>query len=252
MLAALLCGAVEVQPGQAGEIYLGRARVTGKLNVPGATFNHRLRLHGCYVADGIDLTEATTRMLDLRGCRAGAIRLDRAKINGAFILRGARLDGKDGPALTAQGLTVTADMVCDGGFQADGEVKLSGASIGSQLNLTGARLNGKNGPALTAQGLTVTADMVCDGGFQADGEVNLAGAKIGGVLVGLGFSSGETPVILVPACGFSLPTCGFPLGGRETAPEGVNLALRGRISGCGHAEVPPSAGCGPGTPTCPE
>ena len=29
VLAALLCGAVEVEPGQAGEIYLGRARIIG-------------------------------------------------------------------------------------------------------------------------------------------------------------------------------------------------------------------------------
>ena len=120
VLAALLCGAVEVEPGQAGEIWLARARITGQLNLPGATFKHRLRLNECYVADGIDLSEATTRTLDLRGCHVGPIRLWGAKINGMFNLSGAHLDGKDGPALTAAELTVTADMFCDRGSRPPG------------------------------------------------------------------------------------------------------------------------------------
>jgi hypothetical protein len=108
VLAALLCGAVEVEPGQVGEIHLDRARIIGKLELPGATFRHRLRLNECHIADGIDLSGATTRTLNLRGCHVGAIRLDHAKINGAFNLNGAYLDSKGGPALNAQRLTVTA------------------------------------------------------------------------------------------------------------------------------------------------
>lgn len=112
VLAKLLCGAVDVQAGPTGGIYLNRARVIGELRLPDATLKHRLRLSDCYLADGIDLSETTTRTLDLRGCRIGAIRLYNAKINGAFNLRGAHLDGKDGPALIAEELTVTADMFC--------------------------------------------------------------------------------------------------------------------------------------------
>ncbi len=115
VLAALLCGAVEVEPGQAGEIHVDRVRVIGKLELRGATFKHRLRLNECYIADGVDLSEATTRTLDLEGCHVGAIRLTRTKINGSFILSGAHLDGKGGYALSAPGLTVTGDMSCVGG-----------------------------------------------------------------------------------------------------------------------------------------
>jgi len=129
VLAALLCGAVEVEPGQIGEIHLGRARVTGELNLAGATIKHRLRLPGCYIADGIDLSEATARTLDLRGCHVGAIGLSGAKIDGAFFLSGAHLDGKGGAALIANGLNVTANMVCDGGFHANGGIDLVGAKI---------------------------------------------------------------------------------------------------------------------------
>ena len=91
VLAALLCGAVKVEPGQAGEIYLDRARIMGKLDVPGAMIKHRLRLNECYIADGIDLSEATTRTLNLRGCHVGGIRLNDAKIIGIFRLSGAHL-----------------------------------------------------------------------------------------------------------------------------------------------------------------
>ena len=179
VLAALLCGAVEVQPGQAAGVYLDRARVTGKLNLPGATLKHRLRLNKCYIADGIDLSEATTRTLALRGCRLSGVQLDRARINGVLSLRGAHLDGKGGPALSAVGLTVTAEMYCDERFQADGEIRLVGASIGSQFSLRGAHLDGKGMRALSADGLTVTAEMYCDERFQADGEIRLVGASIG-------------------------------------------------------------------------
>jgi hypothetical protein len=146
VLAALLCGAVGVEPGRAAGVHLQRARVTGKLDLPGATFMHRLRLDKCYVADGIDLPEATTRTLDLRGCQVGAVRLYRATINGTFDLGGAHLDGMGGPALDAEGLTVTASMRCDKGFQATGEIHLTGTSIGGQLSFAGAHLDGMGGP----------------------------------------------------------------------------------------------------------
>jgi hypothetical protein len=181
VLAALLCGAVEVEPGQVGEILLDRARVTGKLKLPGATVKHRLWLNQCSIAGGIDLSEATTRGLRLRGCRVGAVQLDRARINGVLSLRGAHLDGKDGRALSADGLTVAEGMYCDQGFQADGEVSLLSASIGI-LSLKGAHLDGKDGRALSADRLTVAESMFCDQGFQADGEVSLLGASIGGQL----------------------------------------------------------------------
>src|SRR5215469_8120383 len=44
VLVALLCGAVEVEPGQVGEIWLDRARITGKLGLPGVAFKPRLPL----------------------------------------------------------------------------------------------------------------------------------------------------------------------------------------------------------------
>jgi hypothetical protein len=114
---------------------------------------------------------------------AGAINLNGASIGGQRSFSGAHLDGKDGRALIAQGLTVTRAMFCDEGFQADGAINLNGASIGSQLIFSGAHLDGKDGRALAAEGLTVIEDMFCGEGFQAAGEVDLSGASIGGYLV---------------------------------------------------------------------
>jgi hypothetical protein len=133
VLTALLCGGVEAKSGQIGEVYLDRVCVIGKLELPGAAVKHRLRLHQCYVADGVDLSDATIPTLDLEGCHVGAISLLRAKIDGTFSLRGAVLDGKDGAALNAAGLTVTGHIFCDEGFKAAGEINLAGASIGLQL-----------------------------------------------------------------------------------------------------------------------
>jgi hypothetical protein len=130
----------------------------------------------------------------MEGCYVGAICFDRAKINGVFSLRGSHVDGKDGPALSAEQLTVTADMFCDRRFRADGEVNLSGASIGGRLSFLDAHLNAKNpySVALRASSLTVTMDMLCSGGAQvdweidrlhADGRIDLLNATIGGQLV---------------------------------------------------------------------
>jgi hypothetical protein len=119
-------------------------------------------------------------MLCREGFQAdGTIDLISASIGSQLDFSGAHLDGKDGRALTAQGLTVTESMFCREGFQAAGQIYLSGASIGGQLDFSGAHLDGKDGPALTARGLTVTESMLCYVGFQADGTVDLAGAKIG-------------------------------------------------------------------------
>jgi hypothetical protein len=63
-------------------------------------------------------------------CADGGISLAGASIGGQLVFSGAHLHGKDGPALSAEGLTVTGMMVCDQKFRADGGISLAGASIG--------------------------------------------------------------------------------------------------------------------------
>ena len=181
-LVSLLCGAVEVEPGLVGAVNIEGACVIGELGFPQVTFKHRLRLHNCYVPDGINLEEATVRTLLLDGCRIAAIYLLGAKIDGSLTLSGAYVGGKGRRAMAADRLAITGNIWCDKGFQAYGEIGLSGASIGGQLVFRGAHLDGNGEPALTADGLKVTDAMFCDEGFQACGEVRLVGARIGGQL----------------------------------------------------------------------
>jgi hypothetical protein len=89
VLAMLLCGAVGVETGQTGGIYLSPARVIGELRLPDSILKQRLLLNRCHVADGINLSEGTTPTLDLEGCHIGAISPCNAKLNGAFSLSGA-------------------------------------------------------------------------------------------------------------------------------------------------------------------
>ena len=86
-----------------------------------------------------------------------------ASIGGHLVFRDAHLDGgKGSPALTAQDLTVAADMLCVEGFHASGEIDIDGAHIGGQLVLRDAHLDGAGGPALTAHRLTVTPCQLLD------------------------------------------------------------------------------------------
>jgi hypothetical protein len=182
-LVSLLCGAVEVEPGLVGAVNIEGACVIGELGFPQVTFKHRLRLHDCYVPDGINLEEATTRTLLLDGCDVAAIYLLGAKIDGSLVLSGAHVGGRDRHAIAADRLAITGNVWCDKGFQASGGIGLAGASIGGQqLIFSGAHLDGKGEPVLYAQGLTVTRGMFLDEGFRADGAVNLMGAKIGSLV----------------------------------------------------------------------
>ena len=181
-LVSLLCGAAEVEPGLVGAVNIEGACIIGELGFPQVTFKHRLRLHNCYIPDGINLEEAAARTLLLDGCRVAAICLLGAKIDGSLTFSGAYVGGKGRRAMAADRLNLTGNMWCDKGFQAYGEIGLSGANIGGQLIFRGAYLDGNGEPALTADGLKVTDAMFCDEGFQARGPVRLVGARIGGQL----------------------------------------------------------------------
>jgi hypothetical protein len=182
VIAALLCGAVSPEPGHAGRVWLRCARVTGPIDLQDADVQHALRLEKCHVPRGADLTDASGRTLMMVRCHLGPVRLQGARITGRLSFRGSHLVGADGPALVADGLDVTGEVACDGGFRADGEIRLPGARIGGRLTFRGSHLDGRGGPALTGDGLMITGDMVCDEGFRADGEIRLPGARIGGRL----------------------------------------------------------------------
>lgn len=198
VLAALLCGAAPVEPGQVGRVTLRGARITGRITLADGELKHALWLDRCFVGDGIDLTNAVTRTIKLTGCLLGPLELAGANVGGDLRFSGAQLIGDSGLALNAERLNVAGNMACDG-ICADSEIRLVGASIAGQLSFRRAQLAARDGPALNAEGLTVGGDLLCDGDpfgpgypfgtrpktpdarahFRVDGLVNFHGAKIG-------------------------------------------------------------------------
>jgi hypothetical protein len=180
------------------------ARIEGPLDFEGARLLHRLSLIRCAIPEGILLTDARARRIDLSGSYirglhadglaaegdlvlsglicAGEVRLLRARIQGELRCRGARLENPNGNALSADRMTVEGSVFLDQGFHATGEVRLLGARIQGQLSCRGARLENPNGNALSADGMTVEGGVFLDRGFHATGAVRLPGARIRGQL----------------------------------------------------------------------
>jgi cytoskeletal protein CcmA (bactofilin family) len=176
----------------AGQVIMQDARIGGGLVFSGAHLDGKdkeaLSAIGMAVAGDMLCNEDDEG--DGAGERfraAGGINMMNARIGGGLVFSGAHLDGKDGPALMAGGLTVTGQMSCYG-VTAAGQVYMAGASIGGGLVFSGAHLDGKDKEALSAYRLTVAGSMLCneddkgDGtgkNFRADGGTSLAGASIG-------------------------------------------------------------------------
>jgi len=158
------------------------ARIEGPLDFEGARLLHRLSLIRCAIPEGILLTDARARRIDLSGSYTRGLHADGLAVEGDLVLSGARLENPNGDALSADGMTVEGDVLLDEGFHATGAVRLLGARIKGQLNCTGARLKNSNGIALSADRMTVEGSVFLDEGFHATGAVRLLGARIGGQL----------------------------------------------------------------------
>ena len=158
------------------------ARIEGPLDFEGARLLHRLSLIRCAIPEGILLTDARARRIDLSGSYIRGLHADGLAVEGDLVLSGARLENPNGDALVADGMTVEGGVFLDEGFHATGEVRLLGARIRGQLSCRGARLENPNGDALVADRMTVEGGVFLDEGFHATGAVRLLGARIQGQL----------------------------------------------------------------------
>ncbi|GHJ48326.1 oxidoreductase [Catellatospora sp. TT07R-123] len=205
VIAKLLLGVRQEEPGSIGKLVLAGARISGELLLNGGTVQHELRLDRCWLDGEPDIGNAVTRGFTLADCRlpglmaygwqpSGTVRFAGSRFDGGISLYGARIGGvlsmpgvklfnQGGTSLNAVNLTVEHDVFCRQGFTAIGTVSLYGAKIGGVLDLDGAALDGAGEKALMAASMTVGQGMTCADGFTAKGEVNIYGAKIGGGLV---------------------------------------------------------------------
>jgi uncharacterized protein YjbI with pentapeptide repeats len=159
------------------------ARIEGPLDFEGARLLHRLSLIRCAIPEGILLTDARARRIDLSGSYIRGLHADGLAVEGDLVLSGARLENPNGDALVADGMTVEGSVFLDRGFHATGEVRLVRARIQEVLICRGARLENPNGDALVADGMTVEGSVFLDRGFHATGEVRLVRARIQEVLI---------------------------------------------------------------------
>jgi hypothetical protein len=203
----------EAAGGAAPTLRLRGARITGRLDLEGASLSVALDLRDCSFEQGIKLNEARAPAVRLWGCSApsleadqletrgnlelrefvayGEVRLRGARIGGRLDLSGAQLANPAGRALDGYGLRADQGMFCRDGFSAQGEVSLIGAHIGGQLDFSGADVTAnEDGHALTADRITVDGAMFARAvntpeyyeWFAATGEVRLSGAHIRGNL----------------------------------------------------------------------
>ena len=200
VIAALLTGAQQAEPGRIAAVRLAGARISGPLELGHGVVTVPLRLRDCELTDVIDLSGAKTRDVDLAGstlagltgplaevdgnldlsrceCR-GPVSVSGAHVTGTLDLTGARLLSPGTMALLGNRLTVGNDLVA---LRATvhGEFRLAGARIGGSVLLSGAALRNEGGDALHASDMTVNARFLARDGFSAHGEVRLVGVHVG-------------------------------------------------------------------------
>ncbi|MDD7965499.1 hypothetical protein [Actinomycetospora lemnae] len=183
-----------------------RAHGSGKDGAVGLTGAHIIEMLSC---EGVELVNECGPAISAPGLQVGsdvillgftahgsgengAVRLPGANIAGQLNCQDAELVNDSGPALLADGIQVTRDVILQGvrarGVGENGAVRLSGARITGQLNCRSAEVVNDSGPALTADGLKVSQLVAMDCGFTARGSgekgaVRLLGAHIDGQLI---------------------------------------------------------------------
>ena len=202
VVAALLLGEAGPQPGKRPGIRLRGVRVTGRLDLMGATLGYSLVCELCRFDSSPRLVEASTRTIRLVDCwlpgfngarmhadgmfslhrstAAGMVILDRAKVTGEAYLREATVGDGGEVAVAADGLTVDGDLDCTQ-VTCRGAVKLQGARVTGLVHASGAMVSRPGPRALDADN-AVIGGYIAARGLAVDGELLLEHAQVGGYL----------------------------------------------------------------------
>ncbi|GAA4066833.1 oxidoreductase [Nonomuraea soli] len=114
VITELLMGAAERQPGRVPALRLAGARVVGDLNLSESTLETTLHLLNCH-AGAVDLTDATTRSVRLRGCELDRVIASRAQVSGVLDLNGSTI---------AHGVRIDNARI-------EGQLRISHATVGA-------------------------------------------------------------------------------------------------------------------------
>jgi hypothetical protein len=209
VLSQLLTGAGRLGRAQSRAVRIQGGRISGQLEVEGATLRCPLFLSGCYFDESIRLAEASAPTIRLSGSRVpgifarqlatrgdleltscivvgASVDVTGAHIGGQFNCDGGKLSNPAGVALNADGIKVDQGLFLRDGFEAEGEVRLIGAHVGGRCSCSGSKLRNPGANALSADSLKVGQGLFLRDGFEAEGEVRLLGANVSGQLSCIG------------------------------------------------------------------
>jgi hypothetical protein len=162
---------------QGGPVDLVGASVRGSLLL---SFS-RLVNHGRRVVNG-ERMQLTGALVADRLHTVGEIHLHSAVIAGQLDCREAHLTNPAGSVLVADNTRIANDVLCSGGFVAEGTIRLAGAAVDGRLDFSGARLANVEGPALVLDSARIANGILMAEGFAAEGEVRLAGTTVNGLV----------------------------------------------------------------------
>lgn len=204
VMAGLLLGAAGALRGRFPALRLRGARVTGRLDLIGASVDHAIVYEHCVFEEEprfVDTTVKTVRIAEcllpsFSGARLRAdgivdfsgsvveraLLLDRAAVAGELRLRRAVV-GRDPAqvAVSAEGLSVDGLVDFSDGFTCTGPILLRGARITGSLDLSDASLTATGAPALRADNVVI-GGRFSGTRMKAAGEVRLSNTRIAGWL----------------------------------------------------------------------
>jgi hypothetical protein len=186
VIAALLLGAAEAEPGGTAGIRLRGATITGCLDLTAGSVAWPLVCDGCRFDTGIELVDSRLRtvcilnselpaldgtrlclngILDMTGSQvAGTVQLQQARVDGQLRLRGIHVGaaGAGAVAVLARGLSVDGEADCSD-MLARGLVSFEGAAVTGTLNLAGAQISCPAGRGLDLNHATIGGTLACPG-----------------------------------------------------------------------------------------
>lgn len=218
-LAFLARGGSAAAPVAGRHLQIMGARVTGRLDLAGATLPLSLWLYRCgfvatpflagaCVRGSLSFADSALPGLQAEGCRIdgdlalsagcsidGEVRLARSSVAGDLNCERLQLGGGSPPAargvrgrFVADGMRIGGDVNLHGGVEAVGELRFVGAQIDGDLCASAAHLTadidaaGTRGVALNLDRVRIGGSVRLDAGFAAAGTVRMQQAGIGGDL----------------------------------------------------------------------
>ena len=248
VISALLLGAADREPGYTPGVRIRGARITGRLDLMGATVTWPLICEYCDFEQELRFVESVTRtvrivhslaaafngtrmrldgILNLWACQiTGVLRLDQAKVTGQLCLRDAVIGDVAGPgngeAVAAFGLAVDGGMECTA-LTTHGSVEMRVATITGGLDLRDARISSPGQRALMLSRAVIGGQLDCHG-LRAEGEIRMHNIRVGASLI-------LTAASLANPGGLALSAGGLTVDGGVFLTEGFSAAGEIRLVG---------------------